>query len=178
MKGFTIPLVPLIGLVTLGACAAEGASLTGTEIAHHGNGDGAPACTSCHGEHFQGEPTLKAPPLVGRPGLSSCLASRITRGLTVTTPSSGRLRQRSAPRSGRRWPTIFRAFRSPNDRSTDPTRASNDSSRRDRCALAAACLGRSGDEPCPGLSISFVKINGFYGSHREPDSTPRSSVTG
>jgi cytochrome c553 len=67
MKAFTIPLVPLIGLVAFGARAAEGTSLTGTEIAHHGNGDGAPACTSCHGEHFQGEPTLKAPALAGLP---------------------------------------------------------------------------------------------------------------
>ena len=67
MKTPIILLVPLIGLVALGARAAEGTNLTGVEIAHHGNGDGAPACTTCHGEHFQGEPTLKAPALAGRP---------------------------------------------------------------------------------------------------------------
>jgi aryl-alcohol dehydrogenase-like predicted oxidoreductase/cytochrome c553 len=67
VKALIILLVPLIGLVALGAQAAGGTSLTGTEIAHRGNGDGAPACTSCHGEHFQGEPTLKAPALAGLP---------------------------------------------------------------------------------------------------------------
>ena len=67
MKTPAILLVPLIGLVALGARAAEGTSSTGTEIAHHGNGDGAPACTTCHGDHFQGEPTLKAPALAGLP---------------------------------------------------------------------------------------------------------------
>jgi cytochrome c553 len=66
-KALNILLVPLIGLGALGARAAEGTNLTGTEIAHRGNGDGAPACTSCHGEHFQGEPTLKAPALAGLP---------------------------------------------------------------------------------------------------------------
>jgi cytochrome c553 len=67
MKTPTILLVPLIGLIALGARATEGTSLTGAEIAHDGNGDGAPACTSCHGDHFQGEPTLKAPALAGLP---------------------------------------------------------------------------------------------------------------
>jgi cytochrome c553 len=67
MKTLTILLALLMGLVALGARAAEGTSLTGPEIAHHGNGDGAPACTSCHGEHFQGQPGLKAPALAGLP---------------------------------------------------------------------------------------------------------------
>lgn len=66
MKALTILLVPVIGLAALGARAAEGTSLTGTGIVHHGNGDGAPACSSCHGEHFQGEPTRK-PALAGLP---------------------------------------------------------------------------------------------------------------
>jgi cytochrome c553 len=65
MKPLTILLVPLISLVALGARVADGQSLTGTEIAHHGNGDGAPPCTTCHGESFQGEPSLKAPALAG-----------------------------------------------------------------------------------------------------------------
>ena len=67
MKTPTILLAPLIVLIAFGARAAEVTSLTGTEIAHDGNGDGAPACTSCHGEHFQGQPSLKAPALAGRP---------------------------------------------------------------------------------------------------------------
>jgi hypothetical protein len=46
MKGLNLLLVPPIGLVALGARAVEGTSLTGTEITHQGNGDGAPACTS------------------------------------------------------------------------------------------------------------------------------------
>jgi cytochrome c553 len=67
MKPITILLVPLIGLVALGAQVAEGQSLTGAEIAHHGNGAGAPACTTCHGESLQGEQSLKAPALAGLP---------------------------------------------------------------------------------------------------------------
>lgn len=66
MKAFTILLVPLFGLLGFDL-PAEGVSLTGAEIAHQGNNNGAPACTSCHGERFQGEPELKAPALAGLP---------------------------------------------------------------------------------------------------------------
>lgn len=66
-KAFTILLVPLIGLGALGPQSAEGASSTGTEIAHHGNDNGAPACTSCHGDRFQGDAKLNTPPLAGLP---------------------------------------------------------------------------------------------------------------
>jgi cytochrome c553 len=68
MKALTILLTPLIGLVALSTRPADGIGLTGTEIAHHGNDNGAPSCTTCHGERFQGEPTLKAPALAGLPG--------------------------------------------------------------------------------------------------------------
>jgi len=67
MKALTILLAPLVGLVALGAQATEGMRLTGREIAHQGNGAGAPACTSCHGEQFQGEAALKTPALAGLP---------------------------------------------------------------------------------------------------------------
>jgi len=43
IEPLTALLVLLIGLVTFGARVAEGQSLTGIEIANHGNGDGAPA---------------------------------------------------------------------------------------------------------------------------------------
>jgi cytochrome c553 len=87
MKTLTILLAPLMGLVALGARAAEGTSLTGPEIAHHGNGDGAPACTSCHGEHFQGQPGLEAPALAGLPApfiLSRLAKAEIDRILSET----------------------------------------------------------------------------------------------
>jgi cytochrome c553 len=67
VKALIILLVPVISFVAFEGRATGGTSLTGTAIAHRGNGDGAPACTSCHGEHFQGEPTLKAPALAGLP---------------------------------------------------------------------------------------------------------------
>lgn len=66
-KVSTILLAPLVGLVTPGAQATEGMRLTGQEIAHQGNGAGAPACTTCHGPQFQGEAALKAPALAGLP---------------------------------------------------------------------------------------------------------------
>src|ERR1700691_3494231 len=67
IEPLTALLVLRISLVTSGARVAEGQSLTGIETANHGNGDGAPACTTCHGESFQGEPGLKAPALAGLP---------------------------------------------------------------------------------------------------------------
>ena len=80
MKALTIVLAPVIGLAALGAQAVEWTSLTGTGIAHHGNGDGAPACSSCHGEHFQGEPTRKRRRLRDCQRRSSCLAWPTTPG--------------------------------------------------------------------------------------------------
>ena len=113
MKALTILLVPVIGLAALGARAAEGTSLTGTGIVHHGNGDGAPACSSCHGEHFQGEPLESAGACGAASGVHRVSPSRLRPAPKVTTPSCDRLRQRSAPRSGRRWLTTSLSFRSP-----------------------------------------------------------------
>ena len=65
MKIVSVALAPLVCLVVPDAQAAEGISLTGPEIAHQGNGHGAPPCVTCHGQQFQGEATLKAPALAG-----------------------------------------------------------------------------------------------------------------
>jgi thiosulfate dehydrogenase len=67
MKALTVLLVLLIGLVAFGARPAAGTSSTGREIAHQGSDNGAPACAGCHGDHFQGDPRMKAPALAGLP---------------------------------------------------------------------------------------------------------------
>jgi cytochrome c553 len=61
----SIPLTLLVGLIALDAQAAEGSKPTGSEIAHLGNGNGAPACTICHGKQFEGDAAYKAPALAG-----------------------------------------------------------------------------------------------------------------
>jgi cytochrome c553 len=61
----SIPLTLLVGLIASGAQAAEGSRPNGSEIAHFGNGSGAPACTVCHGKQFEGDAALKAPALAG-----------------------------------------------------------------------------------------------------------------
>jgi cytochrome c553 len=61
----SIPLTLLVGLLASGAQAAEGSRPNGSEIAHLGNGNGAPACTICHGKQFEGDAAHKAPALAG-----------------------------------------------------------------------------------------------------------------
>jgi cytochrome c553 len=57
MHRIPIVLLPLVALLV--AAAKPDGSL----IAHNGNGHGAPACTTCHGQHFEGTPTIHAPAL-------------------------------------------------------------------------------------------------------------------
>ena len=64
-KVLTSGLTPMVALAVLGVQTAAGISLNGQEIAHQGNGGGAPACTTCHGKQFQGDAALKAPALAG-----------------------------------------------------------------------------------------------------------------
>ena len=66
-KALATRLTLIVGLVALGVQTAMGISLNGQEIAHEGSSDGAPACTTCHGEQFQGDAALKAPALAGLP---------------------------------------------------------------------------------------------------------------
>jgi cytochrome c553 len=66
-KVLAIGLRLMVGVATLGVQTAAGMSLSGQEIAHQGNGIGAPACTNCHGEQFQGDTALKAPAVAGLP---------------------------------------------------------------------------------------------------------------
>jgi cytochrome c553 len=63
----TNALALTVALAALGVQTAAGISLNGPEIAHQGNGGGAPACTICHGAQFQGNPALKVPALAGLP---------------------------------------------------------------------------------------------------------------
>jgi cytochrome c553 len=44
---------------------ATAAVPSGQMIAEQGNGHGAPPCSTCHGEHFEGNPSLKAPRIAG-----------------------------------------------------------------------------------------------------------------
>jgi len=57
----TILLLPLCAVLV----AAAGPN--GNVIAHDGNGHGALACTTCHGQNFQGNPAIHAPELAGLP---------------------------------------------------------------------------------------------------------------
>jgi cytochrome c553 len=61
----TTGLALVVALAALGVQTAAGMSLNGQEIAHQGNGGGAPACTTCHGKQFQGDAALKTPALAG-----------------------------------------------------------------------------------------------------------------
>jgi cytochrome c553 len=67
IKTLTVGTAAIAGFVTLGAQTAAGIDLNGQQIAHQGNGGGAPACTSCHGEQLQGVAALKTPALAGLP---------------------------------------------------------------------------------------------------------------
>lgn len=61
MHRIPILLLPLCALLV----AAAGPD--GSVIAHDGNGHGALACTTCHGQNFQGNPAIHAPALAGKP---------------------------------------------------------------------------------------------------------------
>ena len=50
----------------LGAAVAN-MGPNGSQIAHNGNGHGAPACIACHGEQLEGDAVLKTPALAGLP---------------------------------------------------------------------------------------------------------------
>lgn len=50
----------------LGAAAPDGKS-----IALHGTKDGALPCKACHGDHFQGNPSIGAPALAGLPAIET-----------------------------------------------------------------------------------------------------------
>jgi cytochrome c553 len=67
MKILSIAFALSVCLVAPGAHVAAGTSLTGADIAHGGNGHGAPPCVSCHGGHFQGQAAFRAPALAGLP---------------------------------------------------------------------------------------------------------------
>jgi cytochrome c553 len=66
-KALATRLTLILGLIALSVQTAVGINLNGQEIAHQGNSDGAPACTTCHGGQFQGDAGLKAPALAGLP---------------------------------------------------------------------------------------------------------------
>jgi cytochrome c553 len=59
MRRIPILLLPLVALLL----AAAGPD--GRVIADNGNGHGAVACTTCHGQHFEGNPAMHAPALAG-----------------------------------------------------------------------------------------------------------------
>ena len=61
MHRIPIVLLPLCALLV----AAAGPD--GSVIAHDGNGHGALACTTCHGQTFQDNPPIHAPALAGKP---------------------------------------------------------------------------------------------------------------
>jgi cytochrome c553 len=61
MHRISILLLPMASLLL----AAAGPN--GSVIAHDGNGHGALACTTCHGQKFQGIPAIHAPALAGLP---------------------------------------------------------------------------------------------------------------
>jgi cytochrome c553 len=61
MKRIRRPLLPLLALLLMAAAP------DGHAIAIHGNGHGAMACSSCHGQNFQGNTAIHAPALAGLP---------------------------------------------------------------------------------------------------------------
>lgn len=50
-----------------GGMAAVGPNIVGRSIVQQGSNSGAPACVACHGDHLQGNATIKAPAIAGRP---------------------------------------------------------------------------------------------------------------
>jgi cytochrome c553 len=54
-------ILPLLSVPLL----AVGAAPNGRTIVHDGNGNGAMACISCHGQNLQGNPAIGAPALIG-----------------------------------------------------------------------------------------------------------------
>jgi cytochrome c553 len=56
-----------VAALTLLTTAGALPNVQGEKIAQQGNGQGAPACTVCHGPHFGGNTTLGAPALAGLP---------------------------------------------------------------------------------------------------------------
>jgi cytochrome c553 len=61
MKRILLPLLPLLALPLMAAAP------DGRAIAVRGNGHGAIACSSCHGQNFQGNSAIHAPALAGLP---------------------------------------------------------------------------------------------------------------
>ncbi|HEX4181904.1 MAG TPA: c-type cytochrome [Caulobacteraceae bacterium] len=55
----------LLAGVFVMAAGAAAAAPSGKSIAEHGSAHGAPACSSCHGLHYEGNPGMKAPALAG-----------------------------------------------------------------------------------------------------------------
>ena len=47
--------------------AAAAPSTNGKEIVEHGSANGAPPCSSCHGNNLEGNTAIKAPALAGLP---------------------------------------------------------------------------------------------------------------
>jgi cytochrome c553 len=61
MDRMSILLLPLVALLLVAA------GPDGSVIAHNGNGHGALACTTCHGQNFEGTLAVHAPALAGLP---------------------------------------------------------------------------------------------------------------
>jgi cytochrome c553 len=61
MNRMRLFLLPLLALPLVAAAP------DGRIIADHGNGNGGPACVTCHGENFQGNAAIGAPALAGLP---------------------------------------------------------------------------------------------------------------
>ena len=61
MNRMLLPLLPIFALPLMAAAP------DGHAIAVHGNGHGALACTTCHGQNFQGNTAIRAPALAGLP---------------------------------------------------------------------------------------------------------------
>jgi cytochrome c553 len=59
MNRFVILLLASFGLTAMGSAP------DGHTIAYDGNGNGAMACTTCHGANFRGNAAIRAPALAG-----------------------------------------------------------------------------------------------------------------
>jgi len=57
----------LLALLPMFAFPLMAAGSDGHAIAIHGNGHGAMACSTCHGQNFQGNAAVRAPALAGLP---------------------------------------------------------------------------------------------------------------
>jgi cytochrome c553 len=55
----------LAGALAVLAAGATSAAPLGKTIAEQGDDKGVPACSSCHGVNYDGEPALKAPAIAG-----------------------------------------------------------------------------------------------------------------